>query len=116
MSLVNLIPVTIAAGQSLSSAVDIGEQTIVGIYMPASWTAASLTFQASPDGDVTFFEHYNSGGVETTFTVAAGQYIAIDSTLWWGVYSLKLRSGTAGAPVVQPSGATFQLAVRTRPA
>jgi len=109
---VTLISVTIAAGQSLSPETDLGGQTLVGIYMPAAWSTAGLTFQISPDNGQSWFEHTSSGGVETDFTVAAGQYIAVDPTLWRGVYSLKLRSGTSAAPVAQTAGATLQLAVK----
>lgn len=103
------IPATIAAGQSLSAEIDLGAMTLVGIAMPAAWTAASLTFQISFDGGVTWLEHYNSSGSETTFTVATGQYIAVDPTLWRGVNALKVRSGTAAAAVVQTGGAALGL-------
>lgn len=100
---------TIGTGASLSQQIDLGAMTLVGIVMPASWTAAGLTFQVSADGGVTWVEHYGSSGTETTFTVAASQYIAIDPTLWRGVYSLKVRSGTAASPVNQTGGAALTL-------
>ena len=106
-------PVTIAAGQSLSPEIDLGQWTLVGIWMPAAWIAAGLSFQTSLDGGVTWLEHYNSAGTETTFTVAAGQFIAVDPTLWRGVNALKIRSGTAASPVVQTGGATLNLVART---
>ena len=40
----------IAAGTALSGPVPLGALTLVGISMPAAWTAAPLTFQVSPDG------------------------------------------------------------------
>lgn len=109
---VSLQTVTIGAGQALSPQVDLGAMTLVGIVTPAAWTAAGLTFQISPDGGATWLEHYNSAGAETTFTVAASQYIAVDPTLWRGVYSLQLRSGTAGTPVNQTGGATLTLVLK----
>ena len=100
---------TIAAGQSLSPQLDLGAYTLVGIHMPASWTAAGLSFQVSPDGGATWNEHYNSAGTETVFTAASGQYIALDPTLWRGVFSLKVRSGTLATPVAQAAAATLTL-------
>jgi hypothetical protein len=106
------IPVTIAAGQSLSPEVDVGALTLVGIWMPATWTAANLTFQVAFDNTLTFVEHYNSAGVETTFTAAASQYIAIDPLLWRGVSAIKVRSGTLAGPVTQAAAATLNLIAR----
>ena len=106
-------PVTIAAGQSLSPEIDIGAWTLVGIQMPASWTAAGLSFQVSFDGGATWLEHYNAAGTETTFTVGASQYIAVDPLLWRGVSAIKVRSGTAASPVAQTGGATLNLIART---
>ncbi|MDI9847367.1 hypothetical protein QM467_04740 [Rhodoblastus sp. 17X3] len=112
MSFPTLIPAPIASGQALSGQIDLGDKTLVGIIMPAAWTAAGLTFQVSPDGGATFIEHTNSAGAATNFTVAASQYIAVDPALWRGVNSLKLRSGTSGAPVNQGALAAIILVVR----
>jgi hypothetical protein len=113
MALFSNLSAVIAAGASLSGEVDLGELTLVGIVMPSVWTAASLTFQASPDNGVTWLEHYSSAGTETTFTVGASQFVAVDPTLWKGVYSLKIRSGTASAAVNQVAKATLILVTRT---
>ena len=94
---------TISSGQSLSAEVDIGAYTLVGVVVPTGWTAANLTFQMSPDGGTTWVECYNSAGLNTIFVGSAGQYLAVDPTLWCGVNSLKVRSGTAGSPVNQAS-------------
>ena len=106
-------PVTIAAGQSLSPEIDLGQWTLVGIWMPAGWTAAGLSFQTSLDGGATWLEHTTSAGTATLFNVAAGQYVAVDPALFRGVNALKLRSGTLGTPVAQVSNATINLIART---
>jgi hypothetical protein len=110
----SLIPVTIAAGQSLSPQVDIGPGQLVGIYIPASWTVASPTFQVSPDGGVTWYEHISYTGSPTVFGYDSGvaAYLAVDPTLWQGALSLKIRSGVVGAPVAQVSTVTLQLACK----
>ena len=111
---VSLIPVTIAAGQSLSPQVDLGALTLVGICFPASWVAANPTFQISPDGGATWFEHYLYTGSESVFGYGAGvaTYLALDPNQWRGVYSLKVRSGTPVAPVVQTGSVTLTLVTR----
>ena len=51
-------PILIAGGTSLSSGLNLGGRVLTGVFMPASWTAANLTFQASYDG-VTFYDMYS---------------------------------------------------------
>jgi len=109
---ISVLPATIAAGQAISAEIDLGAMTLVGIVMPPAWTAAGMTFQISPDGGATWVEHTNSAGAATNFVVGGGQYIAVDPALWRGVYSMKVRSGTVGAPVNQTVGAALQLICR----
>lgn len=102
----------IAAGQAISAAVPLGEKTLVGILVPANWTAASLSFQASID-DVNFFELVDGAGNPMSFTVAAGQIVAVDPTKWRGVTSVKVRSGTSAVPVNQTAAVLLALITRT---
>ena len=92
--------VTISNGQSLSPAVDLGTGRLKAILMPAAWTAASLSFQASPDG-VTYGEAIYQDGTAISATVAAAQYIIVDGTRFEGARYIKIRSGTSGSPVNQ---------------
>lgn len=110
---ISLLPAVIANGASLSGEVDLGALDLVGIVMPAVWTAAGMTFQVSIDGGVTWVEHTTSAGAETTFTVAASQYVAVDPTLWRGVNAVKVRSGTLAVPVSQGQATTLNLVCRT---
>jgi hypothetical protein len=91
--------VTIANGASLSDAVDLGGRKLIAIDMPASWTAASLTFQASVDG--TTFDNVYDGATERSLTVAASYYSMLNIGDWVGCRYLKLRSGTAASAVNQ---------------
>lgn len=93
------IDATILSGESLSAAVNLAGHVLCGVYMPAAWTAAGLSFQASIDGE-TFVDIY-SAGAELTAAAGASQYVALDSMLFLGVRSIKVRSGTAGVPVNQ---------------
>lgn len=105
-------PATIAPGASLSGPVATGVDTLVGISMPAAWTAAALTFQVSPDGGTTWQELYDGAGNEISITAAAGQFIQMTSYLWRGMNMFQVRSGTAAAPVAQSAGAVITLIAR----
>lgn len=100
--------VTIGSGQSLSAEVDLGAFVLTGIAMPASWTAADLTFQVlGPDG-VTWLELQTTSAA-VDFKAAAGQFIGVDPTALRGFNAIKVRSGTSGAPVNQTGGAILTL-------
>jgi hypothetical protein len=125
----NAYGAVIAAGQSLSAGytiassggiaasvatggVAMGADTLVGIWMPATWVTAALTFQVSPDGGTTWLELFNDSGTAISITAAASQYISLvinSNYTWRGINMLKVRSGTSGAPVVQTGGATVTL-------
>jgi len=102
--------VTIANGASLSDAVDLGGRKLVAIDMPASWTAASLTFQASVDG--TTFDDLYDGATERSLTVAASRYLAFNIADWVSVRFLKVRSGTAASAVNQGGDRVITLVVQ----
>ncbi len=109
-------PATIAAGASLSEPVALGALTLVGISMPAAWTAAALTFQVSPDGGTTWQELFDGAGNEVTVQAAAGQFVvpfAMPSYLWRGVNMIQVRSGTAGGPVNQAAEAVINIVSRS---
>ncbi len=92
---------TIASGASLSDAVDLGQARLWAIQMPAAWTAAVLTFQASLDG-VNYFNLFDNTNVEVTWTVAASQFqYELFPAKWLAIRWLKIRSGTSGAAVNQ---------------
>ncbi len=109
---IDRIPAVIANGASLSPEVDLGARTLVGIAMPAAWTAAALTFQVSVDGGATWL-NMQTASAELSYTAAAGQYIGVDPALWRGVNAIKVRSGTSGTPVNQGQQATLTLICRT---
>ena len=101
-----------AVSPAVAGGVAMGADTLVGIWMPATWVAAALTFQVSPDGGTTWLELYNDGGTATSISVGVSQYISLltnSNYTWRGINLLKVRSGTLGAPVVQTGGATVTL-------
>jgi len=100
-----LFPVaaTIAESGSLSAEIDLGAgRVLCAIDMPADWTAANLTFQASYNTGGTFDNLYDQYGTEKNITAAEDRYISLDDPAFWmGVRYLKVRSGTAASPVAQ---------------
>jgi hypothetical protein len=106
------ITVTIALGASLSPAADLSEQALLGIVMPAAWTAGDLTFQGSIDG-VTYgnmyFAHTDS---ECVVQAAAARFIQLDPADFSALRYIKVRSGTSGTPVNQAAARTITLIVR----
>ena len=102
---------TIAEAASLSDAVVVGAGAAVfGIVMPATWSAAGLTFQGSVDG-TNFFNIYDNAS-EWTETAAASRIIMVDPTLSESLQQIKVRSGTSGTPVNQAAARTITLIVR----
>lgn len=97
---------TIAAGASISAAIDLEGQLLAGIGIPnsASWTDASMTLQVSVDGGNLYFDFYRDGA-EFTISVPTGRtnptYHPVSPQDFIGVTHLKVRSGTAGTPVTQ---------------
>lgn len=111
-ALAKSIAVAIANGQSLSAAVPLGSAIVIGIEIPAAWTTANLTFQASAD-DTTYLDVYDSAGTELTVTVGGvSRHIALDQTLFVGFSSIKVRSGTTGTPVAQGGARTVTLVTK----
>ena len=80
--------------------------------MPAVWDAADLTFQVSDDGGTTFRNLYWDWGPELVIDAAAA--ITIELSPFVGLHNidqLKIRSGTAGTPVVTTDDRIILLAV-----
>lgn len=96
--------VTIGSGASLSNEIVINDYFVVGIHMPADWTAANLTFMAASEPGGTFYNVYDSDGTELTVTAAEDRAIGLsgaESAVLSGFKVIKVRSGTAGAAVNQ---------------
>lgn len=104
---------TIANGESLSGAVDLGDGILTRIEMPAAWTAAGLTFQVSADNS-TWLDLYDDAGSEVSVTADASQAMRVDFADWIGVRYLKARSGTSGTPVNQGAERVLSLITVSR--
>lgn len=106
---------SIANGQSLSDAIDLLASRASAIYLPATLTVADLTFQVSYDG-ITFSDYYDADGEVKipSAVVAVSRAIAVDLPLFFGVRYLKIRTGTAAAPIAQGGARTLVIATIPR--
>jgi len=103
----------IALGASQSQAIRKPGYTIVGIIMPAAWTAADITFLVSNNPTTGFVKLVQaSDEAEITSKASASESIvfngAIKEALALGVY-FKIRSGIAATPVNQTAGANLTI-------
>lgn len=88
-------------------------RALVGLQMPASWTAAKIGFEVSIDG-ATFCTVKDNGGAVVQATVAASDYCAAP-TATTPVYGpwIKIKSVDASnAAVVQGAARTVKLLFR----
>jgi len=97
---------TIVNAQSLSGAIDLRSVgTPVAIQTDAAWDTNTVTFQGSYDGVV--YTNLRSMGTEIALPgVVASSMEAVDLHYFLGCRYLKVRSGTAAAPVAQVGNTT----------
>ena len=109
-----MLETTIANGESLSGLVELGTLTLVGIEIPADWTAANLTLQTTNESGGTLVDVYDKAGNEYTITVGGtSRFIALDKSDLQGIGRfIKLRSGTSGTPVNQGADRVLKLIVK----
>ena len=107
----NTIVATILNGAAVSNHINLEGSVLVGIRMPAAWTAANLTFRVSMD-DVTFLDAYSGAGAEHVVTAAVDRHIWLDPSAFAGYRWLIVRSGTAGTPVNQAGDRLVTLVTR----
>lgn len=88
------VTVSIANGAQLSSALNCGGMSLVGIVMPAAFTGTAITFLGSADNS-TFVDVYNTAGTQISATVGTSQYVALSPSDLTSIQYLKLKSGSA---------------------
>lgn len=98
---------TILNGQSLSAPIDLANHVLSCIELPSAWTAAVITLQVSSDG-VTYRDLWDENG-EVSFQAAANRSIRLSSWGWFAIRYVKIRSGTAAAPVAQAADRVINL-------
>lgn len=89
---------TIPLSTQESNAIDCKGFVLCGILFPAAFTGTALTFEVSDAIDGTFVPlKSTTSGSALSYTVAGGQYNAIDPKDFEGVQFLKVKSGSAEA-------------------
>jgi hypothetical protein len=113
MATVRKYVATIANGESQSNSMGVGEMSLLAIVMPASWTAANLTFLGSYDNGTTFQPLHEMDGDEITVVTAASRTCILDPAVFTGLDYVKIRSCTTGGPVNQGAARTLTVAYRS---
>lgn len=108
-----VLPVAIGSGTSLSGLINLGGLRLFGIAVPAAWTAASLTFQVSPDGGTTWVELADDSAAAIAVGAAVSTCSTLDPKIFSAYQYLRIRSGTAASPVAQAADRTLQLFLRS---
>jgi hypothetical protein len=105
---------TIAAAQSLSDAIALDRNWLVALALPAAWTTAVLTFQGSNDtgSPTTWLDLYNETGEIVLSSAAASRGLVLPPALLHGWRWIRLRSGTAAAPVTQAADRLITCGIR----
>jgi len=98
---------TIAAGATVSSAVDLKYKTLCGIQLPAAFTGVVLSFQTATTLAGTYQNMYQNGVIYQQ-TVTQGTYVILTPSIFAGVQYIKIVSGTA-------EGAARTLELNVRP-
>jgi hypothetical protein len=105
---------TIADGESLSDAIDLGGMIPVGVDAPAAnWTTAALSFQGSLDG-TRWQDAHDDSGEYTTGDIAAGGGCSLNKDVFRRWRHIKIRSGTAASAVAQAGGDALTLIMEAR--
>jgi len=93
---------TILSGASLSDVIMAPNgYFLAALLIPAVWTAAGVTFQASDGAGGTFGNVFSTAGEVTFATDAVGRFLTCSPNEFRSVQTFKVRSGTAGTPVNQ---------------
>ena len=126
----DVLTATIATGASLSGVAIVAGLRPHAVQIPATWTAANLTFQVASaltyavdsddlsgydagDDTSTWSNLYDAAGNEYVVVVSsAGSYIILDPAAFDTVRYLKIRSGTASVPVNQAETRVLTLIAR----
>lgn len=99
---------TISTGQALSQELDLlngasdtKHLSIIGVIVPATWTAADIAFQVTDTAGGTYQAVYDSTNTLLEITVTAGRTYALNPTITVGFPYVKIWSQSGGSGVNQ---------------
>ena len=84
---------TITSGVSTSTVVSTNGMSLVGCYLPTTFTGGTISFLASFISGGTYQELVNSSG-QVKYTTASAAFIAINPVDFYGVPYFKIVSGS----------------------
>lgn len=89
--------VTIASGETESSPITTSGMSLCGLFLPAAFTGVKVTFEAALTVGGAYQPVVDKTGAPISYTVAQGDYVAVDPSDFYGIQFLKIVSGTAEA-------------------
>ena len=104
---------TIAINTSVSDALDMDKNSLLGFIMPSAWTTAGITIEVSTDNSNWFpaRDAYGSTVGYIASPVVSNAYaVDVQSLLPWRY--IRFRSGTTDSPVVQTAARTIPIVKR----
>lgn len=104
---------TIAINTSVSGALDMDKNSLLGFIMPSAWTTAGITIEVSTDNSNWFpaLDAYGSTVGYIASPVVSNAYaVDVQSLLPWRY--IRFRSGTTASPVVQTAARTIPIVKR----
>lgn len=90
MNPLKFTPVTISSGQTESSAIDLTNGSLCGIYLPATFTGTTLSFKTSLTLDGTYQPWTDAADVLIALVVAQGKNYPLNPADYIGIRFLKL--------------------------
>ncbi len=104
------LTITIAVGQTDSNAIDLNGLELVGLFIPANFTATSISLQTSTAIGGSYVAVQDGYGSTYSMTVAASKYVPINNfNIVAGLRFLKVTAGTSQAS----TDAVITLAMRS---
>ena len=104
---------TIAINTSVSDALDMDKNSLLGFIMPSAWTTAGITIEVSTDNSNWFpaRDAYGSTVGYISSPVVSNAYsVDVQALLPWRY--IRFRSGTTASPVVQTTARTIPIVKR----
>lgn len=86
------VDATIAISSTTTGAIDLGGTSLVGLQLPASLDATSLSFTVATAIDGTYQTLIESSGSALSATVSAGKYLIVDPADFAGIRYMKIVS------------------------
>jgi hypothetical protein len=102
--------VTIAAGETISTPLDLKGSAVTMVIAPAEWTPANITFLVSIDGESYFDLADAASGIAILRALHPASAVTVDQSYTRFASYLKIRSGTRDNPIAQAADRTLTLA------